>query len=815
MKISYNQLKQYIDIDLPHDELARILTDIGLEVEGTEEFETIKGGLEGLVIGEVKTCEKHPNADKLSITTVDVGNEKILPIVCGAPNVAVGQKVVVATVGTKLYFNDDEITIKKGKIRGEVSEGMICAEDEIGTGTSHDGILVLPEDIETGTPAKDYFKPEKDIIFEIGLTPNRADGASHIGVARDISAYFNHIGKNIKYKKPSVEEFKTDNTDLQIPIVIENTDACKRYAGLTLSGVKVEESPDWLKNRLKAIGLQPINNVVDITNFVLHETGQPLHAFDADKITGKKVIVKTMPEGTPFITLDNEERKLHKDDLMICNTEEPMCIAGVFGGAKSGVTDNTVNVFLESAYFNPVYIRKTSKRHALQTDASFRFERGVDPNNIIYALKRAALLIKEIAGGKISSEITDVYPEPIPDFKVKAKYENIKRLIGKEIPENIIDNILEGLEIKIKDKKDGILNLEVPPYRVDVMREADIVEEILRIYGYNNVETPGSVKSTLSYAPKPDIDKLKNKISDFLSSSGFSEAMSNSLTKSKYYEETEDFDTGKSVKILNALSNDLNVLRQDLMFGMLEAVIRNINYKNPDIKLYEFGNIYSYSGEKSENPLNSYKEEQHLALAISGNKQKINWNTPAEKTDFYYLKSRTEAVLKRLNFDIKKFKISETENKIFAYGLKYSLNGKTAVEFGKIGNKYASLFDIEQDVYFADFIWDNLMKYLPDAPGFTPISKFPAVKRDLALLLDKDVKFAQIEELAYKTERKLLKEVSIFDVFEDEKLGKNKKSYAVSFILQDETKTLKDKQIDKIMKKLQYVFEKELGAELR
>ncbi len=817
MKISYNQLKQYFDTELniKVEDLSEILTDIGLEVEGTETFESIKGGMEGLVIGEVKTCEKHPNADKLSITTVDIGTKEVLPIVCGAPNVAAGQKVVVATVGTVLYDGDKAIPIKKGKIRGEISMGMICAEDEIGIGTSHKGIIVLPDNAEPGTLAKDYFQIEKDTIFEIGLTPNRADGASHIGVARDLVAYFKYQGKNINLKKPDISNFKIDNTKLTIPVEIENKEACKRYSGITISKVKISDSPDWLKTRLKAIGLQPINNVVDITNFVLHETGQPLHAFDADKIKGNQIIVKTMPEGTPFITLDNEERKLHPDDLMICNTQEPMCIAGVFGGNESGVTDNTKNIFLESAYFNPVFVRKTSKRHALQTDASFRFERGVDPNNIIYALKRAAILIKEIAGGEISSEIQDVYPEKIKNFKINIKYSHIDRLIGKIIDRDDIDRILTALEIKITSKTNDMISLEVPPYRVDVTREADIIEEILRIYGYNNVESPSLVKSTLSYAPKPDENKIKNKISDFLSSQGFSEAMSNSLTKSKYYENTEGFSDENSVKILNALSNDLNILRQDLLFGISEAIIRNINYKNTNIKLYEFGNIYQYRKTDSENPLNSYKENHHLAVAVSGSKNKANWNTPEQPTDFYYLKSKVDTILSRLNFNLNDFKQEETENPVFAYGLKYFFNNKLLVEFGKVSKKITSQFDIEQEIFFADIYWEELIKKLPHTPKFKEISKFPAVKRDLALLLNKDIKFTQIQQLAYKTEKKLLKNVSIFDVFEDKKLGKDKKSYAVSFIIQDESKTLNEKQIDKIMKKLQYNFEKELGAELR
>ncbi len=815
MKISYNQLKQYIDINIPYTELAQILTDIGLEVEGTEEYESIKGGLEGLITGEVKTCEKHPNADKLSITTVDTGTGELLPIVCGAPNVAVGQKVIVATIGTKLYFNDNEIQIKKGKIRGEISMGMICAEDEIGTGTSHDGILVLPDDTEIGTPAKDYFKIEKDIIFEIGLTPNRADGASHIGVARDLIAWFKYQGKNIELKKPDISNFKVDNTDLPISVKIENTEACKRYSGITISDIQVTESPDWLKNRLKAIDLQPVNNIVDITNYVLHETGQPLHAFDADKITGNTIIVKTLKNDIVFKTLDKEERKLHQEDLMICNENEGICIAGVFGGAESGVSKKTKNIFLESAYFNPVSVRKTSKRHSLQTDASFRFERGTDPNNTIYPLKRAALLIKELAGGKISSEIVDVYPKPVNNFKITVSYSNINRLIGKKIDRETIDTILKALEIKITDKTDNLIKLEVPPYRVDVTREADIIEEILRIYGYNNIKSPTSVKSTLSYARKPDETKLKNKISDFLSSVGFSEAMSNSLTKARYYENAEGFNPAQSVKILNALSNDLNVLRQDLLFGNLEAVIRNINHKNTNIKLYEFGNTYHYRKTEDENTLNSYKEEHHIAITVSGNKNKVNWNTAETPVDFYYIKEIVTSLLTRLNFDVKQIKTEEIDNANFAYGLKYTYHNKMLAEFGRISNKNLAAFDIEKDVFYADINWNTLINQIPHTPKFKEISKYPAVKRDLALLLDKEIKFSQIQELAYKTEKKLLKKVNIFDVFEDKKLGENKKSYAVSFIIQDETKTLKDKQIDKIMKKLQYTFEKELGAELR
>ncbi len=814
MKISYNWLKQYIDTDLDYKEMSVILTNIGLEVEGIEHFQSVKGGMEGLVIGKVLECEKHPDADRLSITKVDIGSGDPLPIVCGAPNVAAGQKVVVATVGTVLYDGDKEVKIKKGKIRGQVSAGMICAEDEIGIGNDHEGIIVLDENAQIGQKAKEYFDIEEDIIFEIGLTPNRIDGASHIGVARDLAAYLSQT-KKTEYKKPSLADFKIDNNDYPVKITIENEKACKRYAGITVSNIKVKESPDWLKNRLKAIGLTPINNIVDITNFVLHETGQPLHAFDADMIKERHVIVKTLEKGSKFVTLDEQERELDENDLMICNPQEGMCIAGVFGGAKSGVTEKTTTVFIESAYFDPVYVRKTSKRHVLQTDASFRFERGIDPNNVIYTLKRAALLMKDLGEGQISSEIVDVYPNPVKDHRVHVKYAHIDRLIGQKIGHDKIRNILLSLEIKIVEETDEGLVLDVPPYRVDVTREADVIEEILRIYGYNNIDISNNVRSTISYAPKPDVNKWKNIISDFLSSKGFHEAMSNSLTKSAYYE-TGGFKAENTVKILNPLSSDLDALRQSLLFGGLEAVIYNENRKNKDLKFYEFGNCYAIYPEKSgEHVLDKYHEENHLAVFISGNKHNINWNNPVQKSDFYYLKSHTESVLKRLAYDTDKLNIQEISDDVFDYGLSYSLNSKPLVSFGLISKKLRKLFDISSEVFYADFYWDILMKKLPARKMFTPIAKFPEVSRDLALLLDKSVKFSQIKELAFKTERKLLKKVSIFDIYEGEKLGENKKSYAINFILQDEFKTLKDKQIDKIMNNFIRVFEKELGAKLR
>ena len=815
MKISYNWLKNYFNTDIDYKELSVILTNTGLEVEGIEHFQSVKGGLEGLLIGKVVERVKHPDADRLSLTKVDVGTGELLPIVCGAPNVDAGQKVVVATVGTTLYNGDESFKIKKGKIRGQVSLGMICAEDEIGLSTSHDGIMVLDENAKIGLPAKEYFDIEDDIVFEIGLTPNRIDGASHIGVARDLAAFFSQQQKT-GYTKPSVEAFKTDNTDNHISVKIENKNACKRYAGLTISGIEIKESPDWLKNRLKAIGLGPINNVVDITNFVLHETGQPLHAFDADMVKGKQVIVKTLAKGSKFTTLDEQERELSENDLMICNAEEGMCIAGVFGGAKSGVTDKTTSIFLESAYFDSVYVRKTSKRHGLQTDSSFRFERGVDPNITVYALKRAALLIKELAGGSISSEIVDVYPDEIPDNRVSIKYKNIDRLIGKKIDRVNIKRILESLEIKIVEATDEGLILDVPPYRVDVTREADIIEEILRIYGYNNIEVSTDVKSTISYAPKPDRNKWKNTISDLLSNKGFNEAMSNSLTKSAYYGQTKTYKAENTVKILNPLSSDLDALRQSLLFGGLEAVIYNENRKNPDLKLYEFGNCYFINPENTdENTLNKYHEENHLALFISGNKNVVNWNNAAEKTDFYELKSYTDQLLQRLGYTIDLFKVEEIANDIFDYGLSYQLGNKTYVEFGLVSKQLRKSFDINSDVFYADFNWDVLMDKLPKTNQFKVISKFPEVSRDLALLVDKSVKFEQIKELAFKTERKLLKKVSIFDIYEGEKLAEGKKSYAINFIIQDEQKTLKDKQIDKIMNKLIMVYEKELAAKLR
>jgi len=816
MKISYNWLKEYININIEPEKLAEILTDTGLEVGGIEEYVSIKGGLEGLVIGEVKTCVPHPNSDHLSLTTVDLGDgNEPYPIVCGASNVAAGQKVVVATVGTRLYNGDEEFVIKKSKIRGEVSLGMICAEDEIGVGTDHEGIMVLPDTVAAGTPAKEYFKIEKDTIIEIDLTPNRIDGASHIGVARDIAAYLKQT-QSIDYHKPSVDKFKVDNTDLIIPVEVENTEACLRYAGVTISGLKVAASPEWLQNRLKAIGLNPINNIVDITNFVLHEVGQPLHAFDAAKIRGKKVIVKTEKGGTPFVTLDEEERKLNEKDLMICDTEGGMCIAGVFGGAESGVTDSTTEIFLESAYFNPVYVRKTARRHGLNTDASFRFERGVDPNITIWALKRAALLLKEIAGGQISSEIVDVYPNPVEDFNVRLQLKQVKRLIGEELSKETVIKILNGLEIKIKEDKGDEFELLVPPYRVDVQREADVIEEILRIYGYNTVPIYNEVHSTLAYAPKPDPNVLKEMISNHLSSTGFNEMMANSLTKVDYYEKSEMLKKENTVEIYNPLSQDLNAMRQTLLFGALEAVAFNSNRQNPDLKLYEFGNCYFKNDKQTENPLDKYSQQEKLSIIVSGKRNPELWNAGNDKVSFYFIKSVVDNVLERIGINNDKVVISGFSNEHFSDGLVYTYNnveiGKTAI----VAKKLLKQFDIKQEVYFAEFNWDKILKAVKKHKvEFVELSKYPEVRRDLSLLLDEKITFNELKSEALKTEKKLLRKVSLFDVYEGDKIAEGKKSYALSFILRDDAKTLNDKQIDKIMKNIMRTFEQKFGAEIR
>lgn len=815
MNISLNWLKEYLHTDLGVEEICNILTSTGLEVGGYEKFESVRGGLKGLVVGEVKTCIPHPDSDHLHITTVDLGDGRLTPIVCGAPNVAAGQKVVVATVGTVLYDGDKEFAIKKSKIRGVESEGMICAEDEIGIGNDHAGIIVLPNDVPVGMPAAEYYHITTDYTIEIDITPNRADGASHLGVARDLAAYLQQT-RDIRYSLPSVDQFQVDSNTAGLTIEVQRPEACHRYAGICIEGVGIKPSPEWLQTRLKAIGLHPINNVVDITNFILFELGQPLHAFDKDQVKGNKVIIRSFPTGTKFTTLDGIERELDENDLMVCNAEEPMCIAGVFGGLESGITENTKNVFLESAYFDPVFVRKTARRHGLSTDASFRFERGTDPNIVIYALKRAALLIQEIAGGKITSEIIDIYPDPVPDFEVEVKYAHIDRLIGKKIEPEQIKQILEALEIKIVEENDGKLLLHVPPYRVDVRREADVIEEILRIYGFNNIEVPTKVNSTLSYSEKPDDFRLKNLIADLLAGNGFHEIMNNSLTKSGYFEQLETYRPENTVMLCNPLSSDLNAMRQTLLFGGLETIAYNINRKNSNLRLFEFGKAYTFHKKEGENHLKQYQEEDKLSLFITGNKTQASWNSQEQPSDFFTLKAYTEMILLRLGYRPDQMNIQEVDADIYREGLVYSLNGKHLVTMGILSRKVLKLADVEQEVYYAEFSWENLLKGLKNyTVTFTPLPKFPAVKRDLALLLNQQVTFKEVKDIAFRTEKNLLKSVTLFDVYEGEKLGAGKKSYAVSFMLQDNEKTLNDKQIDKIMNKLIGSYKHLLGAEIR
>ncbi|MBN1924856.1 MAG: phenylalanine--tRNA ligase subunit beta [Prolixibacteraceae bacterium] len=818
MYIAYSWLKDYIDIDLTPEETGKILTQLGLEVAGIEEVETIKGGLSGLVIGEVVTCKPHPNSDHLSITTIDVGGQEILPVVCGAPNVAAGQKVVVATVGTSLYDGDKEFKIKKSKIRGEVSEGMICAEDEIGLGTSHDGIMVLDPEAPVGMPAAKYFKVESDYVIEIDLTPNRIDGASHIGVARDLAAFLKQT-KNINYKRPDVSAFKADNHNLTIPVEIGTPEACHRYAGVTLTGLTVKESPDWLQNRLRLIGLNPINNIVDVTNYVLFETGQPLHAFDADKIKGNKIIVKTLSGGYKFQTLDEVERELGDEDLTICNgLSEGMCIGGVFGGIDSGVKETTTSIFLESAWFDPVYIRKTARRHGLNTDASFRFERGIDPDGVVYALKRAALLIKEVAGGTISSEIIDVYPNPAKPFRVDVSLANIERLIGVKISAERVRKILEALEIEIVKETKELLTVDVPPFRVDVQREADVIEEILRIYGYNNVEPENHVYSTIQYSPKPDPEKYKNLVSDILMAQGFNEIFSNSLTKASYYESNNVYIPENTVHIFNPLSQDLSAMRQSLLFGGLEAIARNSNYQNPDLKLFEFGNTYFYKGgEENVQPAGKYYEEMHLALFITGKSHKENWSSAQAKTSFFELKAYVENLIIKLGIPIERLKVEKISNDNLTAGLCYRRgDGETFCSMGYVNRKLLKDADIDAQVFYADFNWDFLLQQAGKCKiNYSELPRFPAVRRDLALLVNENITFEQLKNLAFKADRKLLKEVDIFDVYKGDKLPEGKKSYALSFILRDDEKTLTDEIIEKTMNRLIGLYQREFDAILR
>ena len=820
MNISYNWLKRYIETNLPAEEVARILTDIGLEVEGFEKIETVKGGLRDVVVGQVVTCTDHPDSDHLHVTTVDVGTGEPLQIVCGAANCRAGLKVLCATVGAVLYPNggDEEFKIKRSKIRGVESLGMLCAEDELGIGPSHEGIVELPADAPVGMAAREYLRVEDDYLIEIGLTPNRVDAASHIGVARDLAAYLRSRGERTEVKWPDVSAFAVDNHDLPVAIRVENHEACPRYVGVTVSGCKIGPSPEWMQNCLRAAGINPKNNLVDITNFVLFELGQPLHAFDAAKIEGREVVVRTCTEGTPFVTLDGVERKLTDKDLMICSAERPMCIAGVFGGLDSGISETTTDVFIESAYFNPVWVRKTAKRFGLNTDSSFRFERGIDPNLQVYAAKRAALLMKELAGGSISSEITDICPVPAADFVFDVSFARINALIGKEIPQDTVRTILAALEVKILSEQEGRLTVAVPPYRVDVQREADLIEDILRIYGYNNVEIPARVRSTLSYAPKPDRNRFVNLAADFLTDNGFTEIMSNSLTKGAYYEGLTACPPERCVRILNPLSADLNVLRQTLLFNMLEAVCLNINHKNGDLKLYEFGNCYFYDEAKrtEENHLAAYSEEYRLAIAVTGIATPQSWNTKPEKASFFTLRAVAEKLLRRFGIDIYALKSEPTQSDLFAEGLTMSLNGKELLQIGVVSGKLRRLTDVKQEVYYLEMNFDALVRSTKKHRiAAEELSKFPEVKRDLALLVDRDVTFAALRSVALATERKLLKNVSLFDVYEGDKLPEGKKSYALSFILEDKTRTLDDKTIERVMANLTRQFEQQCGAQVR
>ena len=820
MNISYNWLKEYVDFDLTPEEVAAALTSIGLETGGVEEVQTIKGGLEGLVIGEVLTCEPHPNSDHMHVTTVNLGQGEPVQIVCGAPNVAAGQKVVVATLGTKLYDGDECFTIKKSKLRGVDSNGMICAEDEIGIGTDHAGIIVLPDTAVPGTPGKEYYNIKSDYVLEVDITPNRADACSHYGVARDLYAYLVQSGKATSLKKPSVDAFAVENHDLDIRVTVENAEACPRYAGVSVKGVTVKESPEWLQNKLRIIGLRPINNVVDITNYIVHAFGQPLHCFDADKIKGGEVIVKTMPAGTPFVTLDGVERKLNERDLMICNQEEPMCIAGVFGGLDSGSTEATKDVFLESAYFHPTWVRKTARRHGLSTDASFRFERGIDPNATLYCLKLAALMVKELAGGTIASDIKDVCAAPAQDFRVELPYAKVHSLIGKEIPAETIKRIVSNLEMKVVEETAEGLTLDVPPYRVDVQRDCDVIEDILRIYGYNNVEIPDTLKSSLTTKGEQDrSNKLQNLVAEQLVGCGFNEILNNSLTRAAYYDGLEAYPAKRLVKLMNPLSADLNAMRQTLLFGGLESIVRNANRKNADLKFFEFGNCYYYDEERRnpEKSLAAYSEDCHLGLWVTGKKVINSWAHADENSSVYELKAYVENIFARLGVAMRGLVVGVLTDDVFATALSVQTRGgKRLATFGVVTKKILKAFDIDNEVYFADLNWKELMKAVKSVKvNYTELSKFPAVKRDLALLIDKNVPFADIEKIAFETEKKLLKEVALFDVYEGKNLEAGKKSYAVSFLLQDETATLNDKQIDKIMSKLVANLESKLGAKLR
>ena len=820
MEISYKWLKEYVDFDLTPQETADALTSCGLEVDALEEVQTIKGGLKGLFVGKVLTCEMHPNSDHLHITTVDLGKGEPQQIVCGAPNVAAGQKVIVADLGCVLYDGDKEFVIKKSKLRGVESNGMICAEDEIGVGESHDGIIVLPEDAPVGQPAAEYYHLESDWVIEIDITANRSDALSHWGVARDLYAWLKRNGHETSLHRPDCTEFTVDNNDLPIDVEIENTEACKRYACVSITGCEVKESPEWLQNKLKVIGLRPINNIVDITNYVMMAYGQPMHCFDADMVTGHKIVVRTQPEGTKFVTLDGEEHTLGEHDLSICNAEEPMCIAGIFGGKGSGTYDTTTNVVLESAYFHPTWIRKSARRHGLSTDASYRFERGIDPNGIIYALKQAAILCKQLAGGKVSMEIKDVYPNPMADARVQLDYEYVDRLIGKAIGHDMIKSIVESLEMKVVEETAEGLLLDVPAYRVDVQRPCDVVEDILRIYGYNNVEIPTQLKSSLTILGEADKTyHLQNVIGEQLVGCGFREILNNSLTKTSYYTELNKYTEETTVKVMNPLSSDLGVMRQSLLFGGLESICRNVNHKMPNLRFFEFGNCYHYSPEKKndEDPIKAYTEEMHLGMWITGKRVEGSWTHPDEQSSFYELKGYVLNIVKRLGVNPGIMVCEHSDNNVFGKALVLKTRaGKVFCEMGTVCHKILKKMDISQDVFYADLNWDNIMRAIKkNETLYHDISKFPSVSRDLALLIDKSVQFEQIEQIARQTEKKLLKSVELFDVYEGKNLPAGKKSYAVNFILQDESKTLTDKQIDAIMTKLINNLKQKLGAELR
>ncbi len=817
MKISYNWLKEYLKCSLDINEISLLLTDIGLEVEAVESFESIKGGLAGFVTGKVITCEQHPNADKLHITTVDVGKESLLNVVCGAPNVAVGQKVIVALEGAIIYKGDESFKINRSKIRGEVSEGMICAEDELGIGESHDGILVLPEDTEIGIPAASFFNIVTDTLFEIGITPNHADALSHLGVARDLAAAFNirDLG-NVSVERPEISGFSVDNRSLPVQIVVEDSKECIRYSGLTMQNVKVEQSPAWLQDRLKSIGIRPINNIVDISNFILFEYGQPLHIFDADAITDHKVIIRKVKDGSKFTTLDHIERTLSGDDLLICNSKEPMCLAGVFGGEKSGVTNQTTSIFIESACFNPVTIRKTSKLHSLKTDASFRFERGTDPEITVDALKRSALLIKEIAGGEISSDITDIYPDPVKHAELELKYADVDKLIGEHMPADMVRNILEMLQVKIlKSDSEGLL-IAIPPFKVDVATTADIVEEILRIYGYNKIESGLQMRASISYTQKPDQESLYNRVADYLVSNAFNEIMTNSLSSSDYYSDDLHFKSSESVAILNPLSKELDIMRQTLLYGGLESISYNINRKQGNLKFFEFGNVYKLNPDpKGDKVTDKYSEKKVLNLYTTGLQHSEHWNHPRKDVDFYYMNGFVLNILKIMGLNTTGLVLDEAPA-IYSVGQAFKYNNKPIYSIGIIGQQLASKVSITQPVIVAIIEWDYLVSIAQQHKVvYKEVSRFPEVRRDLALLLDKDTNYSEIEKVAFRVNKHLLKRVNLFDVYEGDKIEAGKKSYAVSFTLQDESKTLTDKEIDNFMNKLSKMLEQELAARIR